>query len=573
MNSREERPAASGGRCLRWHSVLTGELANEVGSADRRTPRDWTVDLLLFGWAVGLWLLMTLAFTGAAYLPRWLVAVDAPLGALCCLTLWWRRRRPLLVALAMVPVGAISDSAFGALMVVILNLGLRVPWKRGLPVLGLYVVASVPYVLLYSVPHEGWATAIFVLAYYLVFFLWGTALRARRMLIAQLRAETARERAEHARRLGEARRAERGAIAREMHDVLAHRISLLSVHASALVYRAEQAEAGTAPALPGPEIADSARVIRDNAHQALDELRGVLRILRDDPAADPPRSAELPEVRRPGAAPGDGDPAARRPRTGPPEPRQTEPEPERGPEPGPGPERGSEQRREPAPETGSASGPETGSASAPVPGNAAVTVSKGPHPLGSSAPEEDVVGQAEDEGRAPGGPSGAIGGRTAPGRAAATTASAGVWPGGRRTERARIERPQPTLTDLVALLEEARRAGQRVTYRDSAGAAAQRSLSAHRQRTIFRTVQEGLTNARKHAPGQEVTVRLYGAPGERITVSVRNPLSRARPRARVPGAGMGLTGLGERVALDGGTLEHGCRGGWFELAARLPWPD
>ena len=66
---------------------------------------------------------------------------------------------------------------------------------------------------------------------------------------------------------------ERQAIAREMHDVLAHRISLVSVHAGALAYRARQAGAGTGPVLEGGEIADSARVIVDNAHLALEELQ------------------------------------------------------------------------------------------------------------------------------------------------------------------------------------------------------------------------------------------------------------------------------------------------------------
>src|SRR5207237_744540 len=95
-----------------------------------------------------------------------------------------------------------------------------------------------------------------------------------------------RERVEHARQLADIRHLERQAIAREMHDVLAHRISLVSVHAGALAYRARQARAGTGPVLEGGEIADSARVIGDNAHQALEELQEVLRVLRADQERD-----------------------------------------------------------------------------------------------------------------------------------------------------------------------------------------------------------------------------------------------------------------------------------------------
>ncbi|MBR7678988.1 histidine kinase, partial [Streptomyces daliensis] len=66
----------------------------------------------------------------ARFLPGWLSAADAVLGAFACLALWARRRWPLAVALVLVPAGAVSNTAFGALMTVVLNLGLRVPWRR-----------------------------------------------------------------------------------------------------------------------------------------------------------------------------------------------------------------------------------------------------------------------------------------------------------------------------------------------------------------------------------------------------------------------------------------------------------
>src|SRR5437868_4977 len=82
-----------------------------------------------------------------------------------------------------------------------------------------------------------------------------------------------------------------------MHDVLAHRISLVSVHAGALAYRAKQPGG---PELSSAEVAGSAQIIRDNAHQALDELQDVLRVLRADEesTAPQPRTADLPDLVR-----------------------------------------------------------------------------------------------------------------------------------------------------------------------------------------------------------------------------------------------------------------------------------
>ncbi len=98
-----------------------------------------------------------------------------------------------------------------------------------------------------------------------------------------------------------------------------------------------------------------------------------------------------------------------------------------------------------------------------------------------------------------------------------------------------------------------------------------RSVSAEATLAAYRTAQEALTNARKHSPGQPVTVRLGFEP-EQITVDVTNPL----PARRIPGplagtgAGYGLTGLRERAALAGGTLEAGPRAGNWHVSLRIP---
>ncbi|GAA1842859.1 histidine kinase [Microlunatus capsulatus] len=139
--------------------------------------------------------------------------------------------------------------------------------------------------------------------------------------------------------------------------------------------------------------------------------------------------------------------------------------------------------------------------------------------------------------------------------------------------------PQPTLADLAALVRETRQAGSPVQVVD------------HREpgtvpdavgRTAYRVVQEALTNVRKHAPGGPAVLRLAGGPGGRLEVEVTNPLRRspvpvadrspARPPAAVPGGGVGLVGLAERVGLAGGDLAHGPDGGRYRVRASLPWP-
>ena len=98
---------------------------------------------------------------------------------------------------------------------------------------------------------------------------------------------------------------------------------------------------------------------------------------------------------------------------------------------------------------------------------------------------------------------------------------------------------------------------------------------------MYRVVQEGLTNARKHAPGQPVRVLLDGQPGDTLLIELTNPVATVAPSAlgapvvpSVNGSGTGLIGLTERVRLAGGELEHAISAdGEFWLRARLPWPE
>jgi signal transduction histidine kinase len=98
-----------------------------------------------------------------------------------------------------------------------------------------------------------------------------------------------------------------------------------------------------------------------------------------------------------------------------------------------------------------------------------------------------------------------------------------------------------------------------------------RPVGAEAGLTAYRTAQEALTNARKHAPGQPVTVSLRFEPAE-IVVRVANPLpsgATAGPLAAA-GAGYGLTGLRERAALGGGTLTAGPADGQWQVCLTLP---
>jgi signal transduction histidine kinase len=128
--------------------------------------------------------------------------------------------------------------------------------------------------------------------------------------------------------------------------------------------------------------------------------------------------------------------------------------------------------------------------------------------------------------------------------------------------------PQPTLADLAALVEESRAAGMRITARIEPGDAAPPAAVG---RTAYRIAQEGLTNARKHAPGAAVTLTVHAPDGD-LLVEVRSlaPVAVAS-ESPLPGAGTGLIGLAERVTLAGGDLEHGLDpDGAFVLRARLP---
>ncbi len=128
-------------------------------------------------------------------------------------------------------------------------------------------------------------------------------------------------------------------------------------------------------------------------------------------------------------------------------------------------------------------------------------------------------------------------------------------------------RPQPTYADIAALVDEAKNLGLDVDWTDAVDIAT--PVPPATGRTVYRIVQEGITNVRKHAPGSEVAISSTGDPRAGITVVLANPLGDSASAA--PGAGLGLVGLRERTELRGGRLDQRTEGATFVLEAWLPW--
>lgn len=253
-----------------------------------RLRRDWLVDTALFVLAIVLGAagLITSKRHG---LHEPLLAVDATCGVALCLALWGRRRWPVALGLASLPILPVSSSAGAASVVILYTVAAYRRWQIAL-FLGLVEIALLPAER--AIHSQGNSPATYYLAGILgtsVVIAWGMFRRGRR---AAQRERLLRTQAEEQLRVEQVRHAERERIAREMHDVLAHRISLLSLHAGALEFR---------PDASPDEISRASAVIRASAHQALEDLRVVIGLLRDGsdgqgPQPPQPTLAALPDL-------------------------------------------------------------------------------------------------------------------------------------------------------------------------------------------------------------------------------------------------------------------------------------
>ncbi|MDH4148200.1 MAG: histidine kinase dimerization/phosphoacceptor domain-containing protein, partial [Acidimicrobiia bacterium] len=245
-----------------------------------RTARDWSVDGAAFVLAAALGAVI-LRITGdvtASRMTSGQIATDTAFGALCCLSLWWRRRWPVGVALVCVLLGAFSTSGSVAGLLALASLAVHRHVRPALVVAALFVPSAVVCSIWLGRTNT-WSVMLPTAALAAAATGWGMFVRARRQLLATLRDRAQRAEADQLVRAERARLAERTRIAREMHDVLAHRISLVALHAGALEVALD---------LPAAQVRESAALLRSTAHQALEELRDVIGVLREEPGPQGP---------------------------------------------------------------------------------------------------------------------------------------------------------------------------------------------------------------------------------------------------------------------------------------------
>ncbi|BDZ50748.1 two-component sensor histidine kinase [Frondihabitans sucicola] len=217
------------------------------------------------------------------------VALDLLLGIVAIGLVPLRRRAPLPITIVIGCLASFSVMAIGALGIAVVSLSTR--RRRGeIATAGLIIlVSSLVGDLVVADPADDtplWQVAIASAAGLVILVLAGLNIGGRRELVDSLRERSERLVAEQALRLEQARSGERIRIAREMHDVLAHRLSLVALHSGALAYRDD---------LSRDQTAETAAVVRDNAHLALTELRDVLGVLRDPGSSDTLVSATTPQ--------------------------------------------------------------------------------------------------------------------------------------------------------------------------------------------------------------------------------------------------------------------------------------
>jgi len=261
--------------------MLPGGLLHEPGA--KRTARDWIVDATMLAFAVAIGG-FALGNTEDLHPSDDAVFFDLLLGLAAIVPLWWRRRYPFAVAVLAITPGVISAFAAGAGIVALFNVALRGSRRAIAVAVALTLVTGAVFPLLYDDPRTPYLLdlALAVLSPAAV-VAWGLFARTQRELLRSSHERALRAEQEQRAHVERAREAERRRIAGEMHDVLAHRLSLLSVHAGALEFR---------PDAPPEEIAAAAAVVRENAHAALQELREVIGVLREEQDGPPQPTLE-----------------------------------------------------------------------------------------------------------------------------------------------------------------------------------------------------------------------------------------------------------------------------------------
>jgi len=131
--------------------------------------------------------------------------------------------------------------------------------------------------------------------------------------------------------------------------------------------------------------------------------------------------------------------------------------------------------------------------------------------------------------------------------------------------------PAPGLADLTTLVDGARRSGIDVHLQLDGYP---RQLPPGPELSIYRIVQEALTNIRKHAGRSRAAVRVTCSDTAIVAEIDNDGAGEPLADPTVPGAGHGLIGMRERVALYGGTLVAGpSAAGGFQVRADIPLTD
>lgn len=222
---------------------------------------------------------------GAAWIPvpgAVAFGVDAGIGVLASAGFLFRRRWPVGLALAMLAPMVISRSAQVATVLSVFNVALRRRPLVAVAVAAAHQAVFIGFSLLWVI-YPWWAAFAWVLTYHVALVALGLYFRARRGLIVSLREQVRQAQETQDLLASGARREERARIAVEMHDVLAHRVSLMALHAGGLEVR---------PDLPPEKVRETAGLIRSTARQALTELRDIIGVLRDAGPAEAPRAPQ-----------------------------------------------------------------------------------------------------------------------------------------------------------------------------------------------------------------------------------------------------------------------------------------
>ena len=240
--------------------------------------------LLLAAVVFGLTAQQFVLFGGVGHL-RTLPVVDLAVGAVTLsAVLWLRRPAPVAFTLLGVAASLVSTVAGAVPLIGAFSVAAHRRWPVALATSALVLLnAGVLQVLRYPVPDPGSAALGGILAGVATTG-WGMFARARRRVVALLEEQVAQARRTADERAEQARRDERTRIAREMHDALGHRLSLLVVHSGALAFRTD---------LGPDEIARAAGIVRDQSRLALADLRTAVSVLRE-PAGDPPAGLDGP---------------------------------------------------------------------------------------------------------------------------------------------------------------------------------------------------------------------------------------------------------------------------------------